>query len=92
MPENVVSRREFVKSTAMAAAGVSAGIDMALYLAGELADEETAKAIQLAIEYDPQPPFEAGSPAKAGAATVERALAEFARGLRAAAPRQDVVA
>lgn len=48
------------------AAGVSSGIDMALTLAGLIAGERIAKAIQLAIEYDPQPPFDAGSPAKAG--------------------------
>ena len=63
------------------AAGVSSGIDMALYLAGELAGAETAKAIQLAIEYDPQPPYDAGSPAKAGEAAVQRALEELTRAL-----------
>jgi transcriptional regulator GlxA family with amidase domain len=47
------------------AAGVSSGIDMGLVLVQQLAGEETAKAIQLAIEYDPQPPFDSGSPAKA---------------------------
>ncbi len=47
------------------AAGVSAGIDMALYLAGELAGATTAKVIQLAIEYDPQPPYASGSVEKA---------------------------
>ncbi len=49
------------------AAGVSAGIDMALQLAALIAGEDIAKAIQLIIEYDPQPPFDAGSPQKAGA-------------------------
>lgn len=44
------------------AAGVSAGIDMALTLAATLVDENSAKLAQLAIEYDPQPPFDAGSP------------------------------
>ena len=48
------------------AAGVSSGIDMALTLAAQLAGDDIAKAIQLAIEYDPQPPFDTGSPAKAG--------------------------
>ncbi|WP_349261561.1 DJ-1/PfpI family protein [Actinocrinis sp.] len=48
------------------AAGVSSGIDMALTLVGLIAGDDVAKAIQLAIEYDPQPPFDAGSPAKAG--------------------------
>jgi putative intracellular protease/amidase len=47
------------------AAGVSAGIDMALALAARIAGETAAQAIQLAIEYDPQPPFDAGSVAKA---------------------------
>jgi transcriptional regulator GlxA family with amidase domain len=47
------------------AAGVSAGIDMALALAARLAGEDVARAIQLGIEYDPAPPFDAGSPAKA---------------------------
>ncbi|MFC4015290.1 hypothetical protein ACFOY2_49320 [Nonomuraea purpurea] len=46
--------------------GVSAGIDMALHLAAKLADERTAQALQLAVEYDPQPPFDTGSPDKAG--------------------------
>jgi transcriptional regulator GlxA family with amidase domain len=53
------------------AAGVSAGIDLGLLLAAEIAGEEIAKAIQLGIEYDPQPPFDAGSPAKAPAQLVE---------------------
>jgi transcriptional regulator GlxA family with amidase domain len=47
------------------AAGVSAGIDMALTLAGILSGDRTAQAIQLGIEYDPQPPYRAGSPVTA---------------------------
>jgi putative intracellular protease/amidase len=47
------------------AAGVSAGIDMALALAARVANEQVAQAIQLGMEYDPQPPFDAGSPQKA---------------------------
>jgi transcriptional regulator GlxA family with amidase domain len=47
------------------AAGVSSGIDMALTLAARIAGDEVAQAIQLGIEYDPQPPFDSGSPAKA---------------------------
>ncbi|MEN6619931.1 MAG: DJ-1/PfpI family protein [Smithella sp.] len=47
------------------AAGVSAGIDLALWLAGEIAGRERSEAIQLAIEYDPQPPFNAGHMSKA---------------------------
>jgi putative intracellular protease/amidase len=48
------------------AAGVSSGIDMALALAGRIAGDVYAQAIQLLIEYDPQPPYDAGSTAKAG--------------------------
>ncbi|WP_280384378.1 DJ-1/PfpI family protein [Nocardia wallacei] len=49
----------------LTAAGVSAGIDMALYLAALLTGDDTARAIQLGIEYDPQPPFDAGNAARA---------------------------
>lgn len=49
------------------AAGVSAGIDMALRLAAHVAGDDIAQAIQLGIEYDPQPPFDAGAPEKAPA-------------------------
>ena len=48
--------------------GVTAGIDFGLTIASKLAGEETAKRIQLLIEYDPKPPFDAGSPERAGAA------------------------
>lgn len=47
------------------AAGVSAGIDMALMLSSKIAGEKFAQAIQLGIEYDPNPPFDIGSPEKA---------------------------
>jgi putative intracellular protease/amidase len=53
------------------AAGVSSGIDMALHLAGRIAGPMVAQAIQLGIEYDPQPPFDSGSVAKAPAEVVE---------------------
>ena len=53
------------------AAGNSAGIDMALYLADQLAGPEVAQAVQLGMEYDPQPPFDSGSLAKAKPETVE---------------------
>lgn len=52
--------------------GVTAGIDFGLTMAAELAGEEIAKSIQLVLEYDPQPPFDAGSPEKAGADRVAR--------------------
>jgi transcriptional regulator GlxA family with amidase domain len=66
-----VGRRVVEQGKVMTAAGVSAGIDMALTLAARLAGEETAKAIQLGIEYDPRPPFDSGSPAKAPSELVD---------------------
>lgn len=54
----------------LTAAGVSAGIDMALTLVALECGDTAAQAIQLGIEYDPQPPFDAGSPSKAPAAIV----------------------
>jgi transcriptional regulator GlxA family with amidase domain len=57
------------------AAGVSAGIDMALYLVGREVGPEVAQAVQLGIEYDPDPPFDAGSPQKAPAEIVEAVTA-----------------
>jgi transcriptional regulator GlxA family with amidase domain len=53
------------------AAGVSAGIDMAFHLVAQEVGPEVAQTIQLGIEYDPQPPFDSGSPHKAPAPTVE---------------------
>ncbi len=54
------------------AAGVSSGIDMALRLSELLFDADAARAMQLMIEYDPQPPFDAGSVDKAGEAVMAR--------------------
>lgn len=64
------------------AAGVSSGIDMALWLAAQLTDERTARSIQLAIEYDPQPPFDSGSTASASPDLVDalRRSSRFWRG------------
>ncbi|MFH8293904.1 DJ-1/PfpI family protein [Streptomyces sp. NPDC018059] len=53
-------------------AGVSAGIDMGLTLAGRIAGDEHAQSVQLLTEYDPQPPYDAGSPEKAPAHLVAR--------------------
>jgi transcriptional regulator GlxA family with amidase domain len=64
-------RRVVVDGKVVTAAGVSAGIDLALLLVGRLAGDETAQAIQLGIEYDPQPPYDAGAPSKAPAAIRE---------------------
>lgn len=62
----------------LTAAGVSAGIDMALHLVAADAAPEVAQAVQLGIEYDPAPPFDTGSPAKAPPAIVE-AVREVSR-------------
>ena len=57
-----VSRRVVEQGKVVTAAGVSAGIDMALTLAARIAGEQAAQAIQLVIEYAPDPPFASGSP------------------------------
>ena len=59
------SRRVVEQGKIVTAAGVSSGIDMALMLAGRIAGDDVAQAIQLGIEYDPQPPYDSGSPEKA---------------------------
>ena len=59
------SRRVVEQGKVVTAAGVSAGIDMALTLAARIAGDDVARGIQLSIEYDPEPPFDAGSPQKA---------------------------
>lgn len=61
---NVVDERYVQDGKYITSAGVSAGIDMALYLVSKIAGEPAAKMIQLSIEYDPQPPFNCGSPEK----------------------------
>ncbi len=66
-----VAERVVRDGKVLTAAGVSAGIDMGLVLAAELAGEDVAKAIQLGIEYDPAPPFDSGSPEKASPELVE---------------------
>jgi transcriptional regulator GlxA family with amidase domain len=74
-------RRVVEQGKVITAAGVSSGIDMGLVLAARIAGPEVAQAIQLAIEYDPQPPFDAGSTEKAPPEIVE-----LVRGLAAARP------
>ena len=66
-----VAERVVRDGKVLTAAGVSAGIDMGLVLAAEIAGEDVAKAIQLGIEYDPAPPFDSGSPEKASPELVE---------------------
>ncbi|MFD9906782.1 DJ-1/PfpI family protein [Streptomyces sp. NPDC059063] len=69
VPERFVESGKFITS-----AGVSAGLDMALHLAARLTDDDTARAIQLAVEYDPRPPFDAGDAQKASPELKARAL------------------
>ncbi|HXA27722.1 MAG TPA: DJ-1/PfpI family protein [Candidatus Angelobacter sp.] len=85
-----VERRVVVVEEArvITAAGVSAGIDMALLLAARLAGERVAQAIQLSIEYDPQPPFNAGSLRTAPADVIELVRRAEAGGA-ATSPRPD---
>ena len=64
--ERVVTDGKYVT-----AAGVSSGIDMGLTLLGRIAGDDHAQIVQLATEYDPQPPYDAGSPEKAPAHIVE---------------------
>ena len=65
--ERVVQQGKIITS-----AGVSSGIDMALTLVARIAGDDTAKGIQLSIEYDPQPPFNCGAPSKAEPAVLDR--------------------
>jgi transcriptional regulator GlxA family with amidase domain len=64
-------RRVVEQGKVITAAGVSSGIDMALTLVANMSGPEVAQAIQLGIEYDPQPPFDSGSTAKAAPEIVE---------------------
>jgi putative intracellular protease/amidase len=71
-------RRVVEQGKFVTAAGVSAGIDMGLTLAARIAGDEFAQGIQLGIEYDPQPPFDAGSVAKAPPSVVDFLSARYA--------------
>ena len=74
MGVDVVADRVVFDPPFVSGAGVSAGIDMALALTAKVHGDGTAEAIQLGIEYDPQPPFDSGSPEKADPQTRDRAL------------------
>jgi putative intracellular protease/amidase len=76
-----VVQRVVEQGKVITAAGVSSGIDMALTLASRMAGDAVAQAIQLGIEYDPQPPFDSGSEAKA-----HPDIVELVRGLAGAYP------
>lgn len=67
----VVPERVVVDRNRITGGGVTAGIDFGLVVASHLCGEETAKIIQLLLEYNPAPPFDAGSPEKAGLVLVE---------------------
>jgi transcriptional regulator GlxA family with amidase domain len=71
---NVVGDRVVFDGTHVSGAGVSAGIDMALALTARVHGEQLARALQLGIEYDPQPPFDSGSAATADASTLRLAM------------------
>jgi transcriptional regulator GlxA family with amidase domain len=73
VPDRIVEHGKIVT-----AAGVSAGIDMALHLVEKINGPEVAQAVQLGIEYDPQPPLDAGSPEKAPPEIVGLVRAAFA--------------
>ena len=69
----IIQNERYVKDEKiLTSAGVSAGIDMSLYLLSLLVNETFAKAVQLGMEYDPKPPFDAGSPEKAPKEIVEK--------------------
>ena len=72
VPDRIVEHGKIVT-----AAGVSSGIDMALHLVTEINGPEVAQAVQLGIEYDPQPPHDAGAPEKAPPEIVEVVRATF---------------
>ncbi len=76
-----VADRVVIDGKLITGGGVTAGIDFALRIAAEVAGTETAQAIQLGIEYDPSPPFDAGSPERAAPGLVEAVRSR-------AAPRQ----
>jgi cyclohexyl-isocyanide hydratase len=84
-----VKERVVVDTNLITGGGVTAGIDFALKVVAEVAGEAAAKTIQLGIEYDPQPPFDAGSPERAGEAIVAR---QRRAGAQAQAAREAAVA
>lgn len=72
-----VSERIVESGKIITSAGVSAGIDMALMLAAKIAGPQVAQTLQLGIEYDPEPPFDTGSPKKASPKMCEALLARM---------------
>lgn len=76
--------RVVVDGNVVTGGGATAGIDFGLTLGGQLLGEEWAKRAQLVLEYDPQPPFDSGSPIKAGKALMDDVLTRRSRPLAAA--------
>jgi cyclohexyl-isocyanide hydratase len=72
-----VRKRVVIDRNRVTGGGVTAGIDFGLRLAAELSSEAVAKAIQLALEYDPEPPFHCGNPASADPEIVATVRARF---------------
>ncbi|MGV0788278.1 DJ-1/PfpI family protein [Mycolicibacterium sp. XJ2] len=77
--DTVSDERVVHEGKIVTAAGVSAGIDLGLWLYGQIAGDAKAKAVQLVIEYDPQPPYDSGHVSKASAATKATASALLSR-------------
>jgi cyclohexyl-isocyanide hydratase len=86
-----VSERVVVDRNRITGAGVTAGLDFGLTMAARLRGDDYARMLQLMFEYDPQPPFNAGSEAKAGEKTDRQARAAFAP-LSASSRKEAVVA
>jgi putative intracellular protease/amidase len=82
-----VKQRVVRSGKVVTAAGVSAGIDMGLTLAAAIAGPEFAQTLQLIMEYDPAPPFDTGSPEKAGPEGVQRAFMAMAEVMHSLARR-----
>jgi cyclohexyl-isocyanide hydratase len=80
-----VQARTVVDRNRVTGGGVTAGIDFALTLMAQIAGEDYAKAVQLGMEYDPAPPFDCGSPAKAG----EGLVAAYTAAMAARAPARE---
>jgi cyclohexyl-isocyanide hydratase len=80
-----VAERVVVDRKRVTGGGVTAGIDLALTLTALIRGEDHARAVQLSLEYDPHPPFDAGSPERAGKDAVDR----YQRRVDALAPGRD---
>lgn len=79
-----VAERVVVDRNRITGAGVTAGLDFGLTMAAMLRGDDYARMLQLAIEYDPKPPFDSGNETKAGAETVRSVRSNFATSLNAA--------